>query len=194
MTQLPATPLLETASLWLKPLAMRDAPAIQRRFPRWEIVQYLSAGVPWPYPPDGAQMFLHASLADMAAGTHSKWGIWLKGGPDELIGIIEIWIPDETTRDSRGFWLDPDFQGRGLMTQAADRVVDYAFDELGWPFLWLGNAKANVASARVKERQGAVLIDEVPFMSVGGACNRQVWLLEATHWFERRKAKQAAAG
>ena len=38
------------------------------------------------------------------------------------------------------------------MTEAADRVVDYAFGELGWPFLWLGNAKSNIEAEDWKKR------------------------------------------
>ena len=51
---LPATPLLETRRLTLRPLSRQDVPAIQRRFPQWEVVRYLTARVPWPYPSDGA--------------------------------------------------------------------------------------------------------------------------------------------
>ncbi|HEY5106691.1 MAG TPA: GNAT family N-acetyltransferase [Caulobacteraceae bacterium] len=180
------TPTLQTRRLWLRPLRLADAPAIQRRFPRWEVVRFLSAVVPWPYPADGAEVFVAGQVAQMEAGMRSLWGLWLKGGPDEVIGIIELWPPRDARRDSRGFWLDPDFQGRGLMTEAADAVTDYAFRELGWPFLWLGNAKANIRSARVKERQGALLIDEVPFAFVSGKDLRQVWLLEAKDWLARR--------
>jgi RimJ/RimL family protein N-acetyltransferase len=187
MTVMPPTPRLETVRLRLEPLAMSDAPALQRRFPRWEIVRHLQAQVPWPYPPDGAVTFLRALLSAMETGRKNAWGLWLKGGPDEVIGVIELWPPDPETRDSRGFWLDPEFQRRGLMTEAANRVVDYAFDELAWPFLWLGNAKSNVASARVKQHQGAVLLDEVPVAFVGGEELRQVWLLKAEDWRRRRR-------
>ena len=113
---------------------MRDVAAIQRRFPRWEVVRYLGARVPWPYPVDGAEGFVRALLGAMAAGRQSAWRLRLKAGPDELIGVIELWPPDPSIRDSRGFWIDPEFQRRGLMTEAADRVVDYAFDELGGRF------------------------------------------------------------
>ena len=64
-----------------------------------------------------------------------------------------------SSRDQRGFWLDPEYQGQGLMTEAADRVTDYAFRELGWPYLWLRNAQENHASRRIKEKQGARLVD-----------------------------------
>ncbi len=40
------TPVLETQRLLLRPLRQEDVPAIQRRFPRWEVVRYLAAHVP----------------------------------------------------------------------------------------------------------------------------------------------------
>jgi len=184
--KMPPTPTLTTARLTLRPITISDASAVQRRFPRWEIVRRLGAQVPWPYPQDGAASFLVVQLARVAAGEKNVWAITQRGAEDELIGIIELWPPDPETRDSRGFWLDPDFQGQGLMTEAADAVVDYAFEALGWPFLWLGNAKTNVRSARVKERQGAALIDEAPFQFVFGEDLRQVWLLTAEDWRARR--------
>ena len=87
----------------------------------------------------------------------------------------------------RGLWLDPDFQGRGLMTEAADRVTRYAFQDLDWPHLWVGNAERNRASARVKEKQGAhPLIGSKPFRFVEGASRRMVWLIEREAWLARR--------
>jgi [ribosomal protein S5]-alanine N-acetyltransferase len=182
---MPPCPTLETARLRLVPVAMADAPAIQRRFPRWEIVRYLGAEVPWPYPEGGAAAFIASQVARNAAGEKNAWSIRLRGGPDEAIGLIDLWPPD-ANRDSRGFWLDPEFQNRGLMTEAADRVTDYAFRDLGWPYLWLGNAKPNERSARVKERQGATLIDETPHRFVCGEEIRQTWRLEAVDWLARR--------
>jgi RimJ/RimL family protein N-acetyltransferase len=184
---MPPIPLLETRRLWLRPYRLADAPAVQRRFSRWEVIEFLGAQVPWPYPDDGAQSFLQIAEADNASGAKNHWGIWLKGGPDEVIGAISLWPDDGISHDMRGFWLDPDFQGRGLMTEAADRVTDYALTELGWPRLWLGNAKANVRSAAVKQRQGAVLVGEEMRNFVSGRLPRQVWLLDHTTWLARSK-------
>jgi ribosomal-protein-alanine N-acetyltransferase len=183
---MPPIPVLETDRLRLEPLSLADGPAVQRRFPRWEIVRFMSAQIPWPYPPNGARDFIAGAVARNSAGEKNIWSLRPRGGPEEAIGVIELWPPEEATRDSRGFWLDPEFQGRGLMTEAADRITDYAFRDLGWPFLWLSNAKGNVRSARVKERQGATLIDESPFRFVCGEDVRQIWLLKADDWLGRR--------
>jgi ribosomal-protein-alanine N-acetyltransferase len=183
---LPPTPVLVTRRLILRPLAPADGPTLQRRFPRWEIVRYLNPKVPWPYPEDGAARYIEIAEGDMARGERHHWSIRLKDGPDELIGCIDLWPDDGKSRDMRGFWLDPDFQGRGLMTEAADRVTDYAFDVLGWPHLWITNAEANHASARVKERQGARLIGFEPAHFVSGEARRMVWQIEREAWLTRR--------
>lgn len=182
---LPPTPVLETKRLLLRPLVPADAPVIQRRFPHWEIVRYLNPRVPWPYPADGAIRFIQICQGEMARGEKHHWAIRLKDEPGELIGSINLWPDDGQSRDMRGFWLDPEFQGRGLMTEAADRVTDYAFHDLDWPHLWVSNAEPNRASARVKERQGARLVGFEPFRSVSGDGRRMVWLIEKEAWLAR---------
>ena len=184
--KMPPTPVLKTSRLILRPLCQKDAPIIQRRFPRWEIVQYLNANIPWPYPPDGAATHVAECLAAMARGEKSHWAITLKGGKGELIGRIDLWPDDGVTHDQRGFWLDPEFQGRGLMMEAVECVTDYAFRTLGWPHLWLSNVQENQPSRRIKERQGARLIDLIISQHVGGEATHMVWLLTHADWVARR--------
>jgi len=185
---LPPLRTLETKRLWLKPLAMSDAPAIQRRFAQWEIVKLLNGKVPWPYPDDGAMQFLSGKLGRASDAEGYTWALWLKEGepddPHELIGIIEL-RPNAGT-DARGFWLSREFWGRGLMTEAADRVLDFAFDEVGMTEITLTNAKENVRSGKVKERQGATPVGEDTIETVSGVKPRQIWRLTAEEWRRRR--------
>jgi RimJ/RimL family protein N-acetyltransferase len=182
---LPPTPVLETERLVLRPLAPSDAPTVQRRFPRWEIVRHLNPRVPWPYPSDGAEQFIALCQEEMARGEKHHWAIRVKDGPGELIGCINLWPDDGASRDMRGFWLDAAFQGQGLATEAANRVTDYAFRDLGWPHLWVTNAEANRASARIKEKQGARLVGFEAHRFVEGESRRMVWLIEREAWLSR---------
>jgi len=125
---------------------------------------------------------------EMARGEKFYWAITLREGIGELIGRIDLWPDDGERRDQRGFWLDPEFQGRGLMTEAAERVTAFAFEELGWPHLWLTNAQGNNASHRIKEKQGAKLVDRVPDRWVSGNSTKEVWLLTRDDWLARRAA------
>jgi len=182
---MPPTPVLRTPRLVLRPVRSKDAPVIQRLFPHWDVVQWLDARIPWPYPADGAASFVATCLEKMARGEKSHWAIVPKSGPADLIGLIDLWPDDGESRNQRGFWLDPAHQGRGLMTEAADRVTDYAFRELGWPYLWFTNAQENQPSRRIKEKQGARLVDMLIGDYVGGRTTQMVWLLERDDWLAR---------
>lgn len=183
---LPPTPVLETARLILRPIEARDIPAVQRIFPQWEVVRWLHAGVPWPYPDDGAARNMTQCLEQRAKGERAFWALTLKGGDDTLVGRIDLWPFDGEKRDMRGFWLDPALHGQGLMTEAAEAVTAYAFEVLGWPFLYLTNAVANRASGRVKEKQGAELVAIEARDYVGGPAEGQVWRLDREAWRARQ--------
>src|SRR5260370_18266621 len=101
------TPVLQTPRLILRPLCHMDAPVIQRRFPRWEIVRYLNANVPWPYPPDGAAIHVADCLREMARGEKPHWAITLKGGGNDLNGRIDLSPEHRVIRGPRRSWLDP---------------------------------------------------------------------------------------
>ncbi|MDP2375913.1 GNAT family N-acetyltransferase [Reyranella sp.] len=183
---MPPTPMLQTPRLVLRPVRSKDAPVIQRRFPHWEVVRWLNARIPWPYPANGAAAYVAACLEEMARGEKSHWAIIPKSGPADLIGIIDLWPDDGVSRSQRGFWLDPEFQGKGLMTEAAERVTQYALCDLGWPHLWLTNAQDNHPSRRIKEKQGARLVDLMIGEHVGGRGPQMVWLLRREDWLARR--------
>ena len=187
--RMPPTPVLETERLILRPPRESDTPAVQRRFPQWEVVRYLHAEVPWPYPDNGAAVNMAQCLEKMARREQCYWALTLKGGDDGLIGRIDLWADDGVKRDQRGFWLDPEFWGRGLMTEAANAVTDFALIELGWPHLWLNNAEANIASHRVKEKQGAREIDRTPRGYVSGPGIKVTWLLTREAWIAHRAAR-----
>jgi len=174
-------PILETPRLTLRDPRVADAAALQAKFPHWEIVQYLGAQVPWPYPPDGAEAFLR-SLQNEDAVEDFTWAICSKEAPDDLIGMIALRPYDPETRTQRGFWIAREHWGQRLVTEASDRILDFAFHELGWSELWTGNARANIASSRIKARQGFALIEIDEFAFVSGVLEREVWRIKAEDW------------
>jgi [ribosomal protein S5]-alanine N-acetyltransferase len=185
--RMPETPELATARLLLRPIRERDIGAFRRLFRHWDVVKYLSAGVPWPVPEGDAEAAMADTLAKMAGRERCSWALTLKGaGDDALIGRIDLWADDEVSRDQRGFWLGRDYWGRGFMTEAANRIADYALVELGWPHLWLCNAEINAASHRVKEKQGATIVSRTPNNYVYGPGVRVTWLLTREAWLAWR--------
>lgn len=141
---------LETERLILRPLELADAARTQKLFPHWEIVRYLNAVVPWPFPEDGAYAFYRdVSLPAIERGEEWSWTLRLKGSPSEHIGAISLTKGEE---DNRGFWLGLSWQGQGLMTEAVVAVNDFWFDVLGLLFCGLRRQLRIVHRAEFRRR------------------------------------------
>jgi len=175
-----AIPEGRTARLILKPFVLADAPQIQALFPRWEIVRYLASRVPWPYPPDGAEQFLReVALPQIERGEAWHWTLRLISHPGRLIGCISL-IKSED--ESRGFWLDPQWQRQGLMTEACAWANDFFFDELGFKCMRVPKAAANLASRRISQKQGMRLIRVEDRDYVCGRLKSEIWEISAAEW------------
>lgn len=175
-----ATPTLYTERLILRPLELADADAIQQQFPQWEVVRYLNAFVPWPYPADGALTYLRdIALPAIARGEEWHWSIRLKSAPEHLIGNVSLMDQQD---NNRGFWLTPPWQGQGLMSEASAAVTEYWFQSLGRPLMRVPKAAPNVGSRKLSERAGMRLIrsDEDTFVS--GRFQRDIWEITREEW------------
>lgn len=175
-----------TARLLLKPMALADAAQIQALFPRWEIVKYLNAKVPWPYPPDGAIQYIrNAALPATERGDEWHWTLRLLTAPDTIVGAIGLVKGEE---ENRGFWLAPEYRGRGLMTEACAWTSDFYFEVLGFARMRVPKATANRASRRISERMGMHLVrlEERDFVS--GRLPSEVWEITAEEWRAWKKS------
>lgn len=176
---------LETNRLLLRPLVLADAPQIQAIFPQWKIVKYLTNRVPWPYPADGAETYCREmALPAMERGNAWHWTLRLKAAAERVIGVISLM---KSENENRGFWLDPKWQGQGLMSEACDAVMEYWFEELGFARLRVPKAIANEASRKISQRQGmrVVRVEERDYVS--GRLFSEIWEITAEEWRARRK-------
>jgi ribosomal-protein-alanine N-acetyltransferase len=179
------TPTLETPRLLLRPLELADAPQIQIVFPHWEIVRYLAAQVPWPYPPDGALRFIRdMALPAEERGEAWHWTLRLKSNPDQIIGSIDL---RRKENDNRGFWLNPAWQRQGFITEACEAVTDFWFNTLNFSVLRAPKAVANIASRRISEKQGMRLVATEDRDYVSGRFRSEIWEITADEWRTRKR-------
>jgi RimJ/RimL family protein N-acetyltransferase len=183
---------LQTDRLILHPLQLADAERTQQLFPQWEIVKYLNAKVPWPFPPDGALAYYRdAALPAIERGDEWHWTLRLKESPEEHIGSICLVRGEQI---NRGFWLGLPWHGRGLMTEAVIAVTDYWFDVLGFSFLRAPKAIGNGASRRISEKTGMRVIGTHKSDYVSGRFPSETWEVTAEEWREKRIAVRGAHG
>jgi ribosomal-protein-alanine N-acetyltransferase len=141
---------LTTARLTLRPLTAADAAAAHALWTQPEVRRYL-----WNdevVTLDRVREVIAAGRRDFAARRYGLWGVydtatgafagfagcreWPDGGPELMYGLAPAW------------W------GRGLATEAAEAVLAYLFETLGYPHVMAATDPPNLASVRVMERLG----------------------------------------
>jgi [ribosomal protein S5]-alanine N-acetyltransferase len=186
------TPTLPTRRLILRPLALSDAPAIQRHFNNWNIIKNLASVVPWPYPDDGAETFIRLQLEKIAAGEEIyQWVLALRSGDGQAIGNIHFRPRADSPKGNRGFWLAEPYWNRGLMTEAIASVNDFAFATLGIESFHVCNAASNAASRRVKQETGAEFVGYVEIPHHDGQTKSEKWKVTRESWLGRSSANPA---
>ena len=182
------TPSLETERLLLRPLQLEDAEQTQPLVAQWEVVQFLNAIVPWPYPADGAHSYYsNVALPAVERGDEWAWTLRLKPSPDKIIGALSLTRGED---DNRGFWLAPTWQNRGLMTEAVIAANDFWFDVLGFTRLRVPKAVANIASRRISEKTGMRIIATEERDFVSGRLPSEIWEITADEWHAFRAKKR----
>jgi ribosomal-protein-alanine N-acetyltransferase len=173
-------PTLDTARLRLLPIGLPDAAFIQAEFPHWEIVRFMNASVPWPYPDDGALVFLRdVLLPQIARGEGYAWTMRLRDAAATPVGVINL---RSETDEHRGFWVARAYQGQGYAREAADAVTDFWFDQLGHDELRVAKAAGNAASRGVSIRQGMRVVETGERDYVGGRYPTEVWAIRCAEW------------
>ena len=84
------------------------------------------------------------------------WGITLKG-EDKIIGYIGFWNTQAAHfRTELGYILHPDYWRQGLMSEALQTVIDYAFEETELHSIEANVGVHNLASMALLEKNGFV--------------------------------------
>ncbi|WP_368543228.1 GNAT family N-acetyltransferase [Enterobacter soli] len=178
------TPTLTTERLLLTPLTPADAPQIQKLYPRWEIVRYMVATVPWPYPDNGAEHYVNnVALPDVEKGVAWFWTIRRREAPDDLIGLICLYDVED---NNRGFWLAPAWQGKGYMREASIAATDFWFNTLNKPVLRAPKAADNTRSQRISSSSGMRLIRTEKKAYVSGLLDSELWEITREEWNARQ--------
>ena len=107
---------------------------------------------PWPYSRADAEAFLGTYVPDSwASGIELTWAIRHEPGAP-VLGMISV----RETQHELGFWMGTEHRGRGLMSEAATAVAEWALAGgiRGASTVFWRAVEGNVASARVARAAG----------------------------------------
>ncbi|HCU9712781.1 TPA: GNAT family N-acetyltransferase [Staphylococcus aureus] len=102
--------------------------------------------------PSDTRAFIKSGLLQFADGNGFQCGIWYEGTLVGVIGLHEINHMHRKT--SLGYYLDKQFEGHGIMTQAVEALIKYCFDEIELNRIEISAAVNNEKSQAIPERLG----------------------------------------
>jgi len=150
-----AKPVLTTDRLTLRPFAAADARTVQALCGNWNVARMLAV-IPHPYPDGLAEDWIAGQADRRARGEEYIFAIEHDG---DVIGAVGLErrghvSPDTPNTYEIGYWIAEECWGQGLASEAAARIVRYAFEELGVRRLISGHFDENPASGKVLEKCG----------------------------------------
>jgi ribosomal-protein-alanine N-acetyltransferase len=122
-------PNLETKRLVLKQINSNDADAILALRSNDEVMKY----IPRPYLKTKEDALELIAMFDdkIENGIGINWGIYFLNEPEKLLGIIGHYrIKPEHYRAEVGYMLFPEYNGKGIVSEALQKVVEYGFKEM----------------------------------------------------------------
>ena len=166
--------LVKTKRLTLRSLTTEDGEQIVSLLNDYDVSRWLTV-VPHPYKLTDFKGFL-AHLAD----TSALGGLAIEED-GRVLGVVGL---DPTL----GYWLGRAHQGRGVMTEAAKALVDWAFTNLEIDQIGSGYFRGNTASHAVLSRLGfrpTGLIERVNCVAQGSDIELIKVDLSRTDWSSR---------
>ncbi|RKR82525.1 ribosomal-protein-alanine N-acetyltransferase [Mucilaginibacter gracilis] len=168
-------PQLTTQRLILRQLRPTDAPQIHELRANPEVNRYIdrpaSTGVA------DALAFIQKIITLTQNGHSFYWAITLKS-EDLLIGTLCFWNIDEANQSIElGYELLPDYQGKGIITEAITEVLQFGFTQVGAKAIMAFPSANNARSVAVLQKLGFELSDGSYDNSHDGVDNMLTYIL-----------------
>jgi RimJ/RimL family protein N-acetyltransferase len=183
-------PVLRGTRFTMRELVRSDGAAFLRLLTTSEVVRFI---LPPPNTLEGFEQFVAWTHERREAGTHVCFGVVPDGQPD-AVGVFQLQQLDPTFRTAEwGFALGSPYWGTGLFAEAAQIVLEFAFDTIGVHRLEARTAMANGRGNGALRKVGAVreALLRRSFLLGGAYSDDFLWAVLAEDW---RRARAGTGG
>ena len=175
-------PVLGGPRLTLRELRREDAPALCAQLTTEEVTRFIS---PPPSSVAGFEKFIGWAHEQRAAGRYACFAV-VPEGETRPVGMFQVRVLDADQGIAEwGFVLGSAYWGTGLFPIAAQRVVDFAFDQMGMRRLEARACVANGRGTGAIRKLGAVreAVLHGSFERFGERLDQALWTIARQAWW-----------
>lgn len=145
---------IQTQRLIIRPFKALDAQRIYEVCSDYDIAK-MTLSLPIPYLLEHAVGFIDYAKKALKQETSYECAVCYKDNPNKVIGCIGITnINKVAKRAELGWWVDKAEWNKGIATEAARAVINFAFKQLNLHTLHARHFECNPASGRVMQKCG----------------------------------------
>lgn len=149
--------ILRTQRLVLKPILDSDLNTLHRIFTDSYVRRYLCDGEIW-----SLQQVEEMLAENQKLFAEKKFGLWFveTNTEKEVIGFVGLWYFFDEQKPQLIYALLPTATKKGYATEAATKIIEYCFDELGFEYVVASCDRPNIESHKLAERLGMRQVEE----------------------------------
>lgn len=153
-------PVIKTSRLVLRKLKREDENEVYELRTDEEVNRYL--GREKAKSIEDARTFISKILENVSTNQAILWAITLKDD-DRLIGSLVYYnISPKDSRAELGYELSPAFQGKGIMKEAVEAVIQTGFNQFGFESIEAWPTKDNIRSIQLLEKLNFKIVPDDP--------------------------------
>lgn len=147
-------PTLHTERLRLRPFEATDAQAVQR-LAGDHAIYATTANIPHPYEDGVAEAWIGSLAGRFQEGKEATFAA-VRKEDGQLVGAIGLVLAPNSRSGELGYWIGRPHWNQGFATEAAQRLLAYAFEDLALHRVHAHHFRRNPASGRVMQKCGMV--------------------------------------
>lgn len=149
--------VLETQRLLLRPILESELNALHSIFIDPYVRKYLCDDKVF-----SLQQVEEMLIESQKLFNEKKFGLWFIKTKDEkkIIGFAGLWYFFNEQQPQLAYALLPQATKKGYASEAANKIIEYSFNELGYQYLLASCDEPNVESRKVAERLGMREVEE----------------------------------
>ena len=149
--------ILKTQRLVLKQILESDLNTLHRIFTDSYVRRYLCDGEIW-----SLQQVEEMLAENQKLFSEKKFGLWSieTNTEQEVIGFVGLWYFFEEEQPQLVYALLPTATKKGYASEAATKILEYGFNELGFDYVVASCDRPNIESQKVAERLGMRQVEE----------------------------------
>ncbi|PWW08641.1 RimJ/RimL family protein N-acetyltransferase [Paenibacillus cellulosilyticus] len=144
--------MMQTKRLTLRLLAPQDAEPMEHLVSDKEVAD-TTLGIPHPYPAGSSAGFIQGRMEAADRGEGYSFAV-IRTEDGSFLGVVGLHLQQRHNAAEMGYWTGRPYWGNGYCTEAAARILQFAFEELGLNRVYAAAMTRNPGSYKVMEKLG----------------------------------------